>query len=577
MHVGDKPIMSNQPIKPLEYDIVIIGGGPGGSTVGTLLKKYNPDLKVLILEREKFPRNHVGESQLPVIGKILAEMGCWDKVEAAEFPIKIGAVYRWGLSPNLWSVDFVPVKDFKDEPRPAHYVGQRERTAFQVERDRYDQILLTHALEMGCEVREETMVSDIQHKSDAIEHITLKSGEQIKAKYYVDASGNAAIIRRKLNIGIFCPSSLKNVAFWDYWQNARWAEKIGVGGTRVWVMSIGTGWLWFIPLSPTRTSIGFVCPLNHYKQSKKTPKELYFDAISQEKNITKLIQGAECENDFSSTKDWSFIADRMAGKNWFLCGEAAGFADPILAAGLALTHTGARELAYTILALEKGEHEANWLKGTYEDNQKRRINQHILFADFWYLSNRQFTDLQKYSAEIAAKVGLDLSPEKAFLWLGTGGFTDGALGNINIGAFDLSTYEYVTQKFTKNQTSWQINHYSHFELDLSRAKEKLTPQYEDGIIKKIKILRRDQSILTLHQVNILLVNWLHETSSAYEINAKIQEFIRQPKYDNIREIVLITFFSALEIMLLDKWVRGKTIPNAFKLNFQPPNVTIDSK
>ena len=80
----------------MEYDVAIIGGGPAGSTLAAILLKYVPTAKVLILEREIFPREHVGESQLPPVTLVLEEMGCWDKVEAAGFPIKTGALYRWG-------------------------------------------------------------------------------------------------------------------------------------------------------------------------------------------------------------------------------------------------------------------------------------------------------------------------------------------------------------------------------------------------------------------------------------------------------------------------------------------------
>ncbi len=91
----------------MEYDVAIIGGGPAGSTTGSVLKKYHPDARVLILEREVFPRPHVGESMLPPITQVLEEIGCWDKVESAGFPIKIGAVYRWGTSDDLWRFDFL--------------------------------------------------------------------------------------------------------------------------------------------------------------------------------------------------------------------------------------------------------------------------------------------------------------------------------------------------------------------------------------------------------------------------------------------------------------------------------------
>ncbi len=117
-------------MSPTEYDVAIIGGGPGGSTLGTLLKKYEPAIKVLILEREVFPRDHIGESQLPPISAVLDEMGCWDKVEAADFPIKVGATFCWGVNFELWDFEFLPLQDFYNEPRPAKYQGFRKQIVF---------------------------------------------------------------------------------------------------------------------------------------------------------------------------------------------------------------------------------------------------------------------------------------------------------------------------------------------------------------------------------------------------------------------------------------------------------------
>jgi 2-polyprenyl-6-methoxyphenol hydroxylase-like FAD-dependent oxidoreductase len=91
-----------------DFDVAIVGGGPAGSTCASLLRKYRSELRVLVLEREEFPRDHVGESQLPPIGKVLDEMGCWDKVEAAGFPIKLGATFKWGRSKELWDFEFFP-------------------------------------------------------------------------------------------------------------------------------------------------------------------------------------------------------------------------------------------------------------------------------------------------------------------------------------------------------------------------------------------------------------------------------------------------------------------------------------
>ncbi|HMB58716.1 MAG TPA: tryptophan 7-halogenase [Xanthomonadales bacterium] len=110
----------------MELDVAIIGGGPGGSTCGGLLKKYAPELSVGIFEREEFPRDHVGESQLPPVSQILHELGCWDDIEAENFPIKIGATYGWGNSEKLWDFEFMPVRAYKEETRPRSWGSQTQ-------------------------------------------------------------------------------------------------------------------------------------------------------------------------------------------------------------------------------------------------------------------------------------------------------------------------------------------------------------------------------------------------------------------------------------------------------------------
>jgi len=253
----------------MTYDVAIIGGGPSGSTCAAILKKYAPSLDVAIFERELFPRDHIGESLLPPISSILEEMGCWDEIEAAGFPIKVGATYRWGRHPELWDFDFVPKKQFRNEPRPAKLEGQRRLTSFQVDRSLYDKILLDKVAAIGCKVRQGTKVNRVEAKDGRIDSLELDSGEKVIARYYVDASGNSGILRRSLDIECRYPSTLKNIAIYDYWQNADWAVEIGVGGTRIQVLSLGYGWIWFIPIGPTRTSIGLVIPVDYFKSSGK--------------------------------------------------------------------------------------------------------------------------------------------------------------------------------------------------------------------------------------------------------------------------------------------------------------------
>src|SRR5262249_7308441 len=152
-----------------------------------------------------------------------------------------------------------------------------------------------HAAELGCDVWQEAIVDEVQNEGDQVTALKLRDGRVVTAKYYIDASGNAAIIRRALNVQIDCPTRLKNIAIWDYWENTKWADSIGVGGTRVQIISVGYGWLWFIPLGPTRTSLGLVCPVEYYKQSGKTPEELYRDALSRSERISGLVAGGSRE------------------------------------------------------------------------------------------------------------------------------------------------------------------------------------------------------------------------------------------------------------------------------------------
>jgi len=545
------------------YDVAIVGGGPAGSTVGSLVRKYNPSLRIGIFEKETFPREHVGESQLPLIGTILNEMGCWDKVEAAGFPIKLGATYRWGASPDLWDFEFIPFAEFRDEPRPAKYAGQRVWTAFQVERALYDKILLDHAAELGAEVFEGCAVRSVERsedQEDAVAALTLADGRRVTARHYVDASGRPGVIRRGMGVGTTEPGNLRNVAFWDYWDNAEWAVTIGNGGTRVFVLSIGCGWIWFIPIRPSRVSIGFVCPKDYYQNSGKSPEEIYHWALQQEPLVRQHIANATSEGQVRGTKDWSFVSDRIVGSNWYLAGESAGFADPILAGGLMLTHAGARELAYVILALEARDHSPKWLLEWYDSVQRRRMMQHIKFADFWYAGNGQFTDLEEKTREIAKNAGIELTPKAAFQWLSNGGFLDDIPGRVGIGGLDLSATKEVTGLFTGDQTGvgWKLNDYNVFKLNLRGAQKEAIPVLANGKIVKAESYRRGVKSLPLVGHNAVLVNVLKKHSAFNEIVPALKQHYQGKGQPADRAAVNVQqAIMTLEVLLIDGWVEGK--------------------
>lgn len=546
----------------MECDVAIIGGGPAGLTVGSLLKKYRPDLRVAIFERDMFPRDHVGESQLPVISEILNEIGVWDKVEAAGFPIKIGATYRWGRTDDLWDFEFLPDGRLAPELRPAKYAGQRKKTAFQVDRAIYDDILLKRAERLGCEVRQGTPVRSVKREGDRVTCLVLDDGTPVQARYYVDASGHSGILRRAVGVATDCPTSLQNIAVWDYWRNADWAVSAGVGGTRVLVLSQSYGWLWFIPLGPDRTSIGLVVPARYYKDSGRSPEDLYVQAVRDDPVVARLTHNASREERLSTTKDWSFLADRLAGENWFLAGESAGFADPILAAGLSLAHLGARDVAYAILALDRREFEPVWIRSHYDTTHRATIRQHMRFAEFWYTANGTFTDLREYAREIAEDAGLKMTSEEAWRWLGQGGFIERNSG-VSVGGYDLQLAKQLVASFTAGEQFHEIVGKSHFALDVEGADRDWSAQMREGQITRRRMYRRNGKVLPMIGTIGWLTQYLKSERSLLEILGEARRRAMEAKvgegdFPAFWEDVMTT----LEAMLGDDWVVAQTVPGA---------------
>lgn len=543
-----------------DYDVVIVGGGPAGTTCATLLKKYDPSIRVLVLEKEKFPRDHIGESQLPGINSILVEMDVWDKVEAADFPIKIGASYTWGKHSDQWDFDFYPVEHWRDEPRPARFEGQRVFTAFQVDRAKFDKILLDHTREMGAAVREETAVTEVLKDGDRISGLRLSDGSVVTGKHYVDASGVVGIIRRAMGVGAWIPDELRNIATWAYWENADWAVRIGVGGTRIQIRSLPYGWMWFIPLGPTRTSVGLVLPAEKYKEFGLPPEDLYRKAISDQPQIARLLEKAKMEGEITSCKDWSQLSDRLYGENWFLIGEVAGFADPILSAGMNLAHQSGRDVAYTILELERGKHDPKWLRDRYNIRQRECVRTHIRFGQFWYSANSCFTDLKDHCSEIAKAAGLKLNPAQAWRWLSQGGFTSDNPTRPIFGLWDLESAKGTIQKCLGHdvidEVKYTIDDFNVFTLDLSNSKQDVLGYLVDGRIEAAPCFRRGHHVLST-------VGFYGDVIKVLQREKHMDRII--PLFERIaigfgvpRERVpglVYTMLQTLEAMVSDGWVK----------------------
>jgi hypothetical protein len=330
---------------------------------------------------------------------------------------------------------------------------------------------------------------------DSVTGLEVKSVGMVKAKYYVDASGVRGMIRRAMGVETDSPTNLRNIAVWDYWQDAAWLDRHGEG-TFIRILSLDWGWLWFITIGETRTSVGLVTSAEYYKQSGLTTEELYMKAIRDEPNIGPLLANAKRENALQADKDWSYLSSRLVGDTWFLAGDSCGFADPILSAGITLAMSGARKVAYSIKELEAGCLEPDWVRSEYERTHRANIKSHIRFADYWYRSNKRFTELEEYCSEIAKDSGLELDAKAAFQWIATGGFADDYSDQPSVGTYKLSAVKWIIGQFSGEKPELQILKFRKFRLNLDGATRIRAATYREGAIQvKESYVRGDLTLI----------------------------------------------------------------------------------
>lgn len=549
----------------MKCDVAIIGGGPSGTTVACLLRKYMPHLKVVILERESFPREHVGESLLPPTGRILNEIGAWEKIEEQNFPVKLGASLKWGATPEPFDFSFIPGLKYSDAPRPARFEGQRSKTAFQVDRSVFDKLLLDHAEACGARVFEEAKVTEVRVQNGRVAELIVDSDQivdgRVVAKHYVDASGVSGILRRALQVPVNSPTTLRNIAIYDYWQDAAWAKREGVDGTHIQVMSLDWGWVWFITIGKTRTSVGLVTHADYFKQSGLTREEIYLKAVAEEPRIAALLSGARRENRLQADRDWSYIADQIVGENWFLAGDSSGFADPILSAGITLAMVGSRKVAYSILELERRKLDPAWIKDEYQRTQKQNILNHIRFADYWYSANKMFTDLQEYCTTIAEEAGLTLTAEEAFRWIGSGGFTDDTWDpHPAAGTYRISAVKRTVSRFSGSIAEWELDKVNWLKLNLEGAVAYKTASYRDGQIKETRTLRRDGKTLFLDRMYYLIIEALKREGEVSKVIALVTQSALPLLLTSEKELNL-HILEVLEAMIAEGWIVGAVVPD----------------
>ena len=319
-----------------DFDAVVVGGGPGGSSAAAALARHGR--RVLVLEREQFPRFHIGESQLPWSNEIFRALGVYDTVAAAGF------VRKWGAS--FWTLDgsFEQYADFAEAPETP------TPQTFQVNRATFDDLLLRHAEKCGAEVRERHRVLDAMFDAagvtvrfadpEGVEHA-------VRAGVIVDASGRSGFLAKKLGRHAFDPV-LRNIAVHAQFEDIPRPAGRRAGDIRMFTRP-DMGWLWLIPLSETVTSVGAVVPQAvHRRESQATAEASLAHYVDGTPLAAKLLMGARRITPARFDADYSYLGTTLAGDRWVAVGDAAAFLDPIFSTGVLLAMQGGIEVANAI-------------------------------------------------------------------------------------------------------------------------------------------------------------------------------------------------------------------------------------
>ncbi len=381
-------------IEPVDdFDVIIVGGGPSGAATAGLLARRGR--RVLVLEREKFPRYHIGESLITGALPTLEELGLLDRMDQLGFTKKYGGTLLWGQnnppnagraadaveggpSPEAWGFRFAEASKYE--------------YSYQVRRADFDALLLGRARELGACVIEEATFHEPVFEGERIVGVTYGRRNEsdrrtASCRILVDASGQSHLLGRLLDC-VQWHEDLQNIAVWTYLQGCQRYTAGNHAGDIV-TENLPNGWFWFIPLSDGTVSVGYVTPVERYKQSGVTIEQLYRSELTQTKEIAKLTQSAVRASGFRTIRDWSYTCTRFHGPGWAMVGDAAAFIDPLLSTGVTLATRGAAGLTEALdLALSAPEREEEALAG-YEKDYRSFLDSLLDFVRFFY--NRSFS------------------------------------------------------------------------------------------------------------------------------------------------------------------------------------------
>jgi flavin-dependent dehydrogenase len=360
------------------YDVAIIGGGPAGSTAATLLARAGR--RVVVFERERFPRFHIGESLLPFSMQTFDRLGVREKLDRAFLP-KYGGEIMAGSGTK--AAKFY----FKDGFR-----SQRDR-AYQVTRSEFDKLLLDHSRENGAEVREETEVKQIDFKDYGLTvEVETEAGTRstVAARYLLDCSGRQTMLGSLFKLKRTY-EHLQKFSLFAHYENV---ERLpGRDATLIRMVRGPDRWFWTIPLTETRTSVGVVLDTSTFRKTRLSPEVAFEKYLSEQPLMVERMKNAARVSPIYSAGDYSYRNATLFGDRWLLVGDAAGFIDPVFSSGVFLAIMSAERAADTLDQALRDERQRHRLFKKYGQTVDRIMDIYLKFVNAWYRRGKEFLEV----------------------------------------------------------------------------------------------------------------------------------------------------------------------------------------
>ncbi|GAA4467708.1 NAD(P)/FAD-dependent oxidoreductase [Novipirellula rosea] len=306
------------------YDCVVIGGGPGGCTAAAIVAQSGHS--TLLIEREAFPRFHVGESLMPESYWPLERLGLIERMKDARFQVKK-------------SVQFVSHHGNESAPFFFRQHDMRDCSdTWQVERSEFDKMLFDRAEELGADCYDQTRLIDVRFdEMQKIIGVRVRDRDgnerEIDCPVVIDATGQQSFIANKLKLKEVNPD-LRKVAIWSYYRDAVRDEGDNGGATIILNTESKESWFWFIPLSRGITSIGCVGDTDYMLKGRAKPEEVFYEELQRCPGLKPRLQNATRLGDIRVAKEFSYMTKQHAGDGWVLVGDALGFIDPVYSSGV---------------------------------------------------------------------------------------------------------------------------------------------------------------------------------------------------------------------------------------------------